>query len=618
MGTRRADRPAAVLWDLDGTLVDTEPYWFAAERRLVAAYGRDWPDHHAHSMVGFDLRDSAAYMIEHGGIDDLCPEEVIDRLLDDVTASVQREIPWRPGARELLTALVAEGVPCALVTMSWRRLVDPILDALPPGTFSAVVCGDDVTRGKPHPEPYRRAAELLGVDPSECMAIEDSPTGLASAVAAGCVTIGVPNVARLDPIRGATIVPSLPEADLSGIWHAAGRERSQLSRRVTLGALALIAVLIGGATWMLRGDEPPVAAPGAIALDAWAPYWTLDDNLADPALSGRLSAFREVSPFWFSVDGTGRVVVDANTPSTAAERFTSMLEASGSRVVPSLIDHLPAGSMATLLADDTRRAGHIDKILAFAREVDAAGIDIDYEQFAFADNPATWPTTSTAWVTFIEELASALHAEGRTLTVSIPPVYDVATTGEIGYWVYAHGTIAEHVDSIRLMAYDYSTSSAGPIAPLAWTRDVIDGALKAVPGEHHSKLVLGVPAYGYNWVVDTEGTCPADAPGRTGVTPASVDDLIARRGGNPLYDPVTAEWAFEYDLELTDGSASCVQRRQVRWIDAEGVRERVHLARRSGFGGVALWALGYDDPVVWSTLIASLSDAVPPETTVGS
>ena len=121
MGTRRADRPAAVLWDLDGTLVDTEPYWFAAERRLVAAYGRDWPDHHAHSMVGFDLRDSAAYMIEHGGIDDLSPEEVIDRLLDDVTASVQREIPWRPGARELLTALVAEGVPCALVTMSWRR-----------------------------------------------------------------------------------------------------------------------------------------------------------------------------------------------------------------------------------------------------------------------------------------------------------------------------------------------------------------------------------------------------------------------------------------------------------------------------------------------------------------
>ncbi|MFZ8948745.1 MAG: HAD family hydrolase, partial [Ilumatobacteraceae bacterium] len=188
-------RPSAVLWDMDGTLVDTEPYWIAAERRLVAEYGRDWPDHHAHAMVGFDLRDSAAYMIEHGGIDDLAPEQIIERLLDDVIESVRQQIPWRPGARELLAALVADGVPCGLVTMSWRRFVDPILDALPAGSFSVVVCGDDVTRGKPDPEPYRRAAELLGVDPSDCMAIEDSPTGVASAVAAGCVTVGVPNVA---------------------------------------------------------------------------------------------------------------------------------------------------------------------------------------------------------------------------------------------------------------------------------------------------------------------------------------------------------------------------------------------------------------------------------------
>jgi len=448
------------------------------------------------------------------------------------------------------------------------------------------------------------------------MAIEDSPTGVASAVAAGCVTVGVPNVAKLDRVRGATIAASLAEADLAKIWHSADSSGSPMSRRITFGVLAMFAALIGGSTWLLGGDDQPVAVPGAIALDTWAPYWTLDDNLADPALSARLRAFREVSPFWFSVDGTGRVVTDTNTPSSEAERFTAALDSSGARVVPSLIDHLPAGSMATLLTDDTRRASHIDKILAFAREIEADGIDIDYEQFAFADDPTTWPATSAAWVTFIEELASALHAEGRTLTVSVPPVYDVSTTGEIGYWVYAHGAIAEHVDSIRLMAYDYSTATAGPVAPLGWTRDVVEGALKAVPVEHHSKLVLGVPAYGYNWVVATEGTCPSDAPGRTGVTSASVDDLIARRGGEPIYDPITAEWAFEYDLELTDGSNSCVQRRQVRWVDAEGVRERVHLARRSGLGGVALWALGYDDPDVWSTLVASLTDTVPPETTV--
>ena len=617
MSDDRRLRPAAVLWDMDGTLVDTEPYWIAAERRLVAEYGGDWPDHHAHAMVGFDLRDSAAYMIEHGGIDDLAPEQIIERLLDDVIESVRQRIPWRPGARELLAALVADGVPCGLVTMSWRRFVDPVLEALPPGSFSVVVCGDDVERGKPDPEPYTTAAELLGVAPADCMALEDSPTGVASAVAAGCVTVGVPNVANLRGIPGATLVPSLVDVDLATIWASShGPERTR--RRLTLAAVIAAALALVGVTFTLGGDNEPIAPPGEIALDVWAPYWTLDDTLADPSLADRIGALREVSPFWFSVDGTGTVIVDSNTPASEAERLISLVEASPARLVPSIIDHLPSGAMAALLADEARRSRHVDRIVSFAREINADGIDIDYEQFAFADNPTTWPTTSPAWVTFIAELAEALHADGRTLTVSVPPIYDVTTTGEIGYWVYDHGAIAEHVDAIRLMAYDFSTSSAGPVAPLDWTRDVVEGALKAVPVEHHSKLVLGIPAYGYNWVVGIDGTCPAEAPGRTGVTSASIDDLIARRGGTPAYDALSGEWTFTYELELSDAAASCVQRREVRWIDAEGVRDRVHIARRAGFGGVSLWALGYDDPEVWATLTTSLSGEIPVETTVAS
>ncbi|MGA0359869.1 MAG: HAD family hydrolase, partial [Ilumatobacteraceae bacterium] len=346
-------RPSAVLWDMDGTLVDTEPYWIAAERRLVAEYGRDWPDHHAHAMVGFDLRDSAAYMIEHGGIDDLAPEQIIERLLDDVIESVRQRIPWRPGARELLAALVADGVPCGLVTMSWRRFVDPILDALPAGSFSVVVCGDDVTRGKPDPEPYRRAAELLGVDPSDCMAIEDSPTGVASAVAAGCVTVGVPNVADLSSTRGAAIVPSLIDVDLAGIWEST-RRPSPARRRVTLIALIAVALALIGATFALGGEDAPVTPPGEIALDVWAPYWTLDDTLADPGIEDRLGLLREVSPFWFSVDGTGNVIVDSNTPTSEADQLIALVARSSARLVPSIIDHLPSGAMAALLADESR------------------------------------------------------------------------------------------------------------------------------------------------------------------------------------------------------------------------------------------------------------------------
>ena len=194
----RLGRPAAVLWDMDGTIVDTEPYWFAAEFEIVEMHGGSWSHDHARAMVGFDLLDSGRYMREHGGVDRE-PHEIVEMLLDRVVASVRREVPWRPGARELLGAVRSEGIASALVTMSWRRFADEVVACLPPGTFDATVVGDDVSRGKPHPEPYLLAAERLGVDPLDCVAIEDSPTGARSALAAGCRVIGVPHVVDIPP-----------------------------------------------------------------------------------------------------------------------------------------------------------------------------------------------------------------------------------------------------------------------------------------------------------------------------------------------------------------------------------------------------------------------------------
>ena len=184
--------PAAVLWDMDGTLVDTEPYWMATEREIVESFGHEWPDHHAHAIVGFDLLDAGAYIAEHGRVP-LSPREIVDRLLDGVIEKVRREIPWRPGARALLADLGEREIPCALVTMSYRRFVAPILSALPAETFGAIVTGDSVSRGKPHPEPYLKAAALLGVDAAYCLAVEDSNTGARSAEAAGCMVLVVPN-----------------------------------------------------------------------------------------------------------------------------------------------------------------------------------------------------------------------------------------------------------------------------------------------------------------------------------------------------------------------------------------------------------------------------------------
>ncbi len=200
--------PAAVLWDMDGTLVDTEPYWIRAEHDIVEEHGGTWSDEFAHQLVGNDLMVSAQFIRDNSPIT-WDPVRIVDELLARVVSQVREHVPWRPGARELLAALGDAGVPNALVTMSWRSLADAVVEALPAGSFAVVVTGDEVPHGKPHPAPYHRAAVLLGVQPGACVAIEDSPTGVRSAVAAGVPTVAVPHVVAVPPTPGAVHVGTL-------------------------------------------------------------------------------------------------------------------------------------------------------------------------------------------------------------------------------------------------------------------------------------------------------------------------------------------------------------------------------------------------------------------------
>ncbi|MEJ1087575.1 HAD family phosphatase [Microbacterium sp. Mu-80] len=191
------DKPSAVLWDMDGTLVDTEPYWIAVETELVESFGGTWTSEDALQLVGNALIDSAK-ILRAAGVD-MEPDAIVQLLTDRVAERLRSEgVPFRPGARELLADLRAQGIPTALVTMSLRRMALDVVSLIDFAAFDFVVAGDDVSNPKPHPDPYLQAAGLLGVDIADAIVIEDSPTGLAAGLASGATTLGVPHIVALD------------------------------------------------------------------------------------------------------------------------------------------------------------------------------------------------------------------------------------------------------------------------------------------------------------------------------------------------------------------------------------------------------------------------------------
>jgi HAD superfamily hydrolase (TIGR01509 family) len=589
---RARGRPAAVLWDMDGTLVDTEPYWIDCEFELVEAHGGTWNLDHAHAIVGSDLLESGRYIRKHGGVD-LPPEEIVNQLLDGVIARVRRKVPWRPGARDLLAELRLENIPSALVTMSWRRLVDAIVGELPRGSFAATIVGDEVRRGKPHPEPYLAAARALSVSPRDCVALEDSPTGVRSATAAGCHVIVIPHIIDVPPGRDHRQVKSLTDVRVDNLLDTKPRGRSG---RVLAAGVVVLALAAGAAVALRRDPLPP--PPIDIPVDAWVPYFVLPDATESLATYGRF--MRQISPVWYSAQGATTITINEHLTPEATTQFITAARAAGAKVVPSIADDMDAGGMAAVLADPASRAAHVAAIADLAATNGYDGIDIDYEKFAFADDRATWTTTRPLWIDFVTELGNRLHADGRTLSVSVPYIKDKGRTDDSGYWVYDYAGMAPHVDQIRILAYDFSTDKAGPIAPMSFVRQAISAAKKAVDDD--SKLVLGVALYGYNWPIATVGTCPPDQEGKTSVSQRNIDELLAKRTATPVHDPVTGESSFTYELQATDGTNTCTQTREVHYVDAEGSRERIDLARTERLGAVSLWALGFDSPATWQNI----------------
>jgi HAD superfamily hydrolase (TIGR01509 family) len=212
--------PAAVLFDMDGLLIDSEPTWFQAEVDMLAGYGFTLgPEHYPH-VLGKPIEVSTAYLLELTG-HPLSAAEFEDGIERAMVERLRDGVPLMPGAKELLVALEAAGMPLGLVSASSRRIIEACLPVIGADHFRVTVSGDDVEHGKPNPDPYLRAAELLGVEPEWCAVLEDSPTGTAAGHAAGCRVVAVPHAAPVEARERVVVVDSLRRVDLGflrGLW----------------------------------------------------------------------------------------------------------------------------------------------------------------------------------------------------------------------------------------------------------------------------------------------------------------------------------------------------------------------------------------------------------------
>ncbi|MFF8728488.1 HAD family hydrolase [Streptomyces sp. NPDC015171] len=216
LGTRTAEGSAlqAVLLDMDGTLVDTEGFWWDVEVEVFASLGHTLDETWRHVVVGGPMTRSAGFLIEATGAD-ITLAELSLLLNEGFEERIGRALPLMPGAARLLAELYESEIPTALVSASHRRVIDRVLSVLGPHHFALSIAGDEVSRTKPYPDPYLLAAAGLGADPARCAVVEDTATGVAAAEAAGCRVVAVPSVAPIGPAAGRTVVSSLEQVDLA-------------------------------------------------------------------------------------------------------------------------------------------------------------------------------------------------------------------------------------------------------------------------------------------------------------------------------------------------------------------------------------------------------------------
>jgi hypothetical protein len=340
----------------------------------------------------------------------------------------------------------------------------------------------------------------------------------------------------------------------------------------------------------------------------WIPYYSMKTAL--PAAIANVDLVREVMPFWYTLKYNGAtklpVVTDLYAPANPSVPIsvplTSMRNA-GFTIIPTITDGTSELVLSKLMANPTSRTQIVNAITNLIMTNNYDGIDLDFEGFAFVDKNTTWSATKPHWIAFVKELSGVLKSKNKLLSVSTPYLYDPAGAQK-GYFVYAWADIAPFIDRLRIMTYDYSVSKPGPIGPLAWTERTIKYAVSIMPA---SKVYVGIPGYGRDWVTQVEGTCPVEVAKvvKVGAKAATfvlrdAAALAQSYGAIPVYNEAFGEVNFTYNkvysgLTAAGLATTCTATRNVWYQDARSFTSRMAFVSKYRLGGLAQWTFGMED-----------------------
>ena len=365
-------------------------------------------------------------------------------------------------------------------------------------------------------------------------------------------------------------------------------------------------------------------------LSGWIPYYSM--NKALPAAVANADIVREVMPFWYTLKFNGAkklpVVTDLYAPANPSVPIAiplATMRNSGFTIIPTITDGTSELVLAKLLANPTSRTQVVNAITDLVMTNNYDGIDLDFEGFAFVDKNTTWNSTKPNWIAFVKELSGVLKSKNKLLSVSTPYMYDPAGAQK-GYFVYAWADIAPYIDRLRIMTYDFSVSKPGPLGPLAWTERTIKYAISVMPA---SKVYVGIPGYGRDWVTKVEGTCPKEVANvvRVGAKAATfvlrdAAALAQSYGVIPTYDETLGEVNFTYTKVYSGQTAAglattCTATRTAWYQDARSFTSRIGFVSKYRLGGVAQWTFGMED-MAGSQAIRDAALAIAPDQVIST